>query len=639
MTEGLLERDFEALICNWLVQRGGYVDAKFGATQGPNSDFDAEVGLDTVELFNFIGVTQGEAWLRLVKLHSDDQERTQRAFKARLAKEINRRGTTDVLRRGIRVLNVNFRLAYFKPAHGLTPELGERYDANRLTVTRQLAYETDSTKTLDLCLFVNGLPVATAELKTALTGQTIDDAIRQYRRDRDPKNVTLERRAVVHFAVDTERVAMTTKLAGASTRFLPFNKGDGLRAGNPPNPDGHRSAYLWEDIWSKAAWLDLFARFVHVETPSKGSRKAATVIFPRYHQRDAVLLLEDKARHEGPGHKYLVEHSAGSGKSNTIAWLSHRLSNLHDANDAKVFDKVIVITDRVVLDNQLQSTVYQFEHAHGVVELIDKDSSQLAAALTTERARIVITTLQKFPYVLDKVGSLPDRSYAVVIDEAHSSQTGEAAKELKRVLGNRPAEPADDEEVGDEPPDEVEAALIEAVTARGNQPNLSFFAFTATPKGKTLELFGTRNPATGRDDPTHLYSMKQAIEEGFILDVLASYTTYETFFHIAKAIEDDPRYDSAAGRAAIARFATLHPDNLAQKSEIVAEHFRRHVAGKVGGRAKAMVVTSSRRHVSMPCDSVASYATTSPTTATGSACSSRSAASSTSTVTTTPRPA
>jgi type I restriction enzyme R subunit len=563
------------------------------------------LGLDTAELFAFIGATQADDWSRLVKNHGGDPNTAQRKFAQRLASQIDERGTVDVLRHGVSDQGVTIRLAYFKPAHGLTPELVARYEANRLTVTRQLPYDPVSNKTLDLCLFVNGLPVATAELKNPLTGQTTEHAIAQYRQDRDPRNITLGRRAVVHFAVDPERVAMTTKLAGGSTTFLPFNLGHALGAGNPPNPNGHRSSYLWERVWTRDAWMDLLARFIHVERPATGSaafkRANEAVIFPRYHQWDAVLKLEADARENGAGRNYLVEHSAGSGKSNTIAWTAHRLSTLHDDAENKVFDKVVVITDRVILDRQLQETIYQFEHARGLVEKIDKDSGQLADALAGERARIIITTLQKFPFVLGKIDDLPNRRYAVIVDEAHSSQTGEAAKDLKLVLGETEEHEltaAETEDAGfiAEAIDPVEEALAKAVGARASQSNLSFFAFTATPKARTLELFGTFNPATGRHEPFHLYSMRQAIEEGFIMDVLANYTTYQTFWRIEKKVLDDPDYEQRKAKRAIARFVSLHPYQLAQKAEIIIEHFRSHTASKIGGRAKAMVVTSSRLH-------------------------------------------
>ncbi len=590
------EKAFEEHIAPSLVQSGGYRAVKLGNSSG---DFEAGRGLDLAELFAFIEATQAEEWGRLAKLHGGESKARER-FADRLAKELDARGTVDVLRHGVVDLGVRLRLAFFKPAHGLTPELVARYEANRLTVTRQLPYEPGTNKTLDLTLFVNGVPVATAEIKNPLTGQDVEDAKKQYRETRDPQNVTL-RRAVVHFAVDTEQVAMTTRLDGASTRFLPFNRGYNRGKGNPPNPRGHRTAYLWERVWEKDAWLDLLGRFVHVERPAKGTKFSGAVIFPRYHQWDAVIKLSAHAREHGAGESYLVQHSAGSGKSNTIAWLAHRLSSLHDANDEKVFDKVVVITDRVVLDKQLQETIYQFEHAHGVVQRIDESSTQLAEALSGQAARIIITTLQKFPFVLDKVEGLPARRYAVLVDEAHSSQTGETAKDMKKVLGSGPvmrgslaAEGSNG--YGSEPGDPAEEALVREAEARGHQDNLSFFAFTATPKGRTLEMFGTYDEAAGHNVPSHLYSMRQAIEEGFILDVLANYVTYQTYFKIQKAVEEDPEYDPGEAGAAIARFVTLHEHNLSQKAEVIVEHFRRHVAKKIGGRAKAMVVTSSRKH-------------------------------------------
>ena len=588
------EAAFEAQVVQWLVDQGGYQAVKVGVAQ-EQTDFDPVRGIDTAELFAFIGATQAEAWDRLAGLHGGVPG-AQSKFVERLAKELDARGTVDVLRHGVVDLGVTIRLAFFAPAHGLTPVLRERYEANRLTVTRQLPYQDGSTKALDLCLFVNGLPVATAELKNQLTGQSVEHAMEQYRTDRDPANVTLAKRAVVHFAVDTHRVAMTTRLAGADTRFLPFNRGDGMGAGNPVVEGKQRTSYLWERVWQRDAWLDLLARFIHVEQPAKGSKEAPVTIFPRFHQWDALLKMEADARANGPGQNYLVQHSAGSGKSNTIAWLAHRLSSLHDDADVKVFDKVVVITDRVVLDRQLQDTIYQFEHAHGVVVRIDENAQQLADALAGEQARIIITTLQKFPFVLGHVDELPDRSYAVIVDEAHSSQTGETAKELKAVLGNASTGLEPDPELGEEPVSPVEDALAAAVAARGRQPNLSFFAFTATPKGKTLELFGRRNPATDRFEAFHVYSMRQAIQEGFILDVLANYVTYETYWRIEKAVADDPEFESKKAQAAIARFVSLHDHNLSQKAEIVVEHFRRHVAHRIGGQAKAMVVTSSREH-------------------------------------------
>jgi type I restriction enzyme R subunit len=598
----IAERGFEDAITASLVEAGGYRVCKWGTHPDWVGDFDRLRGLDTAGLFAFIAETQPKAWERLVAVHGgEDGARTQ--FADRLAKQLDERGTVDVLRHGVNDHGVEVRLAFFKPAHRLTPELMERYLANRLTVTRQLPYDAAASKTVDLCLFVNGIPVATAELKNPLTHQTIEHAKHQYRTDRDPANVTLGRRAFVHFAVDPDNIEMTTRLAGAQTRFLPFNRGHAGGRGNPPDPSGHRTRYLWEEVWSRDAWLDILGRFIHVEPAAEGSTTAARlrrglIIFPRYHQWDAVRRLEADARAEGPGRAYLVQHSAGSGKSNTIAWLAHRLMSLHGADDAPVFDKVVVITDRVILDRQLQETIYQFEHATGVVARIDQDSAQLADALAGERSRIVITTLQKFPFVLDKVAGLGQRRYAVIVDEAHSSQTGEAAKDLKAALGSASAEAqlslAEEADASDGPADPQDA-LAASVAARGRQPNLSFFAFTATPKARTLEIFG-RKADDGAYVPFHLYSMRQAIEEGFILDVLANYTTYATYWRVGKAVADDPEYETRQARRSIARFVSLHPHNLAQKAEIIVEHFRAHTRHKIGGRGKAMVVTSSRLH-------------------------------------------
>ena len=594
------ERGFEDAVTASLVGAGGYRACKWGNRPEWSADFDRARALDTAELFAFIADTQPKAWERLAAVHGGEAG-ARAKFADRLAKQVEERGAVDVLRHGVSDHGVEVRLAYFKPAHGLTPELTHLYEANRLTVTRQLPYEPAGTRTLDLALFVNGIPVATAELKNPLTHQAVEHAKHQYRADRDPANPTL-RRALVHFAVDPDSVEMTTRLDGPRTRFLPFNRGNAGGRGNAPDPTGHRTRYLWEGLWARDAWLDILARFVHV-IPGDGATRqaklrAGAVIFPRYHQWDAVRSLEAAARAEGPGHSYLVQHSAGSGKSNTIAWLAHRLMSLHGADDAPVFDKVVVITDRVVLDRQLQETVYQFEHAAGVVERIDHDSGQLARALRGEQSRIVVTTLQKFPFILDSARELGRRRFAVIVDEAHSSQTGEAAKGLRAALGAASAEAALGEAEASElaaAPGDPQDALAASVAARGRQPNLSFFAFTATPKARTLELFG-RLDADGHYAPFHLYSMRQAIEEGFILDVLANYTTYAVYWKVGKAVEDDPEYDSRLARRAIARWASLHPHNLAQKAELVVEHFREHTRHKIGGRGKAMVVTSSRLH-------------------------------------------
>ncbi len=426
----------------------------------------------------------------------------------------------------------------------------------------------------------------------------------QYRTDRDPRDVLLGRRAIVHFAVDPDRAMMTTKLERSATRFLPFNRGSApgemaCGAGNPANPEGYPTSYLWETVWARDAWLDILNRFVHLElskpgTKGKAGLRDASLIFPRFHQWDAVRELEERARRDGPGRNSLVPHSAGSGKSNTIAWLAHRLASLHDASDAKVFDKVVVVTDRKVLDRQLQDTVSQFEHAHGVVKRVEESSRELADALRSAEAKIIVTTFQKFPFVVEEVEALPERRYAVIVDEAHSSQTGETAHEMKRALAGLKAEVPEGEEGEIDPSDALEALVEASARARGRHDNLSMFAFTATPKAKTLELFGEPPDQDGRHRPFHLYSMRQAIEEGFIMDVLEHYTTYETYFRLARAGEEDPEVAVREASKAIARYVTLHPSVMAQKAAIVVEHFRRSTRDRIGGRAKAMVVCRSR---------------------------------------------
>ncbi|MEO8292756.1 MAG: RNA-binding domain-containing protein [Actinomycetota bacterium] len=588
---------FEDTIVESLVAAGGY-------TRGTPTHYDPAVALDSAELFTFLGATQADAWEGLVQRNGGDPDVAQRRFVERLAKQIDERGTVDVLRHGVEDLGVHIRLAYFRPASGLNPDLEAKFDANRLSVIRQLHYAPDHASSLDLALFVNGLPVATAELKNQISGQDYRNAVAQYRTDRDPRDTLLGRRAIVHFAVDTKLVMMTTKLEGETTRFLPFNRGSdpdatACGAGNPANADGYATSYLWERVWERHAWLDILNRFVHVEPAKPGAKgkaawRDAPMIFPRYHQWDAVRRLEEHTREHGAGRNYLVQHSAGSGKSNTIAWLAHRLASLHDAADVKVFDKVVVVTDRRVLDRQLQDTVYQFEHAHGVVRKVEESAKELAEALRSIEAKIVITTLQKFPFIVAEVAGLPERRYAVIVDEAHSSQTGEAAQEMKRALGAVKVDIAEGDEGTVDPRDAVDALVEASARARGPHANLSMFAFTATPKGKTLELFGEPTDEDGRHPPFHLYSMRQAIEEGFIRDVLQQYTTYETYFRLARAGEEDPEVSVREASRAIARYVTLHPSVVAQKAAIVVEHFRRSTRDRIGGRAKAMVVCRSR---------------------------------------------
>ena len=590
------ETAFETVIEAHLLQNG-YVPVA-----GDGFDRERAIFPDTVVAF--IRETQPKEWGKLEALHGD---RTGEQVLGDLCKWMDTHGALATLRHGFKCYGRTVHAAYFKAAHELNPELEARYAANRLGLTRQLHFSPRSEKSLDVTLSLNGIPVATLELKNPLTGQRVEDARRQYKQDRDPREPIFEfkRRTLVHFAVDTESVLMTTRLAGTATLFLPFNRGCTGAAGNPPDPKGrsYRTAYLWEEALQRDSLLDLLARFIHLQTDEKRDdrgRKVKTesMIFPRYHQLEAVRMLVDAARSDGVGHNYLVEHSAGSGKSNTIGWLTHRLSSLHDAANARVFDSVIVVTDRVVLDQQLQDTIYQFEHTLGVVQRIDERSRQLAEALENA-VPVIITTLQKFPFVSRQLlkmaeergttgtGTLATRRCAVIVDEAHSSQGGETATDLKEVLGGEELREAARKRAAEEGREDLEE-LFRSMAKRGKQANLSFFAFTATPKHKTLAVFGR----DGR--PAHRYTMRQAIEEEFILDVLQHYTTYRAYYRLLKACEEDPNVDRKKAALALARFMKLHPHNIAQKTEVIVEHFETVTRHKIGGRAKAMVVTGSR---------------------------------------------
>jgi type I restriction enzyme R subunit len=575
--------------------------------------YDAELGIYTGALWQFVGRTQIKKWNKLIELHGGVQDTAMRQFALRVATEIDSRGVLDVLRQGVKDRGVQIDLAYFRPGHTLAAGALDEYNANILTVARQLHFSfRDPKLSVDMAFFVNGLPVATAELKNPNTGQNADHAIIQYR-NRDPNDLFFAKRTLVHFAVDPDRAFITTRLKGADTEFLPFNVGTNGpgRAGGAGNPRPVRNvdysvSYLWEDIWQRDNWLELLQRFIHVQGSDKKTGKVnphtSLRIFPRFHQWHAVRELVKDARARGAGHSYLVEHSAGSGKSNTIAWLGHRLSNLFGDDNQPVFHKVIVITDRLVLDRQLQRTIFQFDHTPGVVKKIDVDSAQLAGALEDATSKIIISTLQMYPFVLAKIADagLGGQRYAVIIDEAHSSQGGDAATRLKQALG-----------VNATPMEEDEDPAEYMTRVRGPQPNLSYFAFTATPKSPTLKLFGTfdpdkLNPRTGESGmhvPFHVYSMKQAIEEGFILDVLTNYITYDTKWRLRNAAVEqkeselaNPEVDERKARAKLVRFAELHPTSLQQKAKLIVEDFRDTMAGRLGGRAKAMVVTTGRQH-------------------------------------------
>ncbi len=614
-----------------------------GWRTGSSLDYSVSLGLIEADLIGFIQESQPGRWKDLVKRLGGERAAYEKVSK-RIADEIDKRGTVDVLRGETKLNGVGFRVAYFAPANHLVPKLWEQYDANRLTVVRQLHHsESNPKSSLDLALFVNGIPVATAELKNPLTHQSVEHAMTQYRKDRKPGDLIFRARTLVHFAVDPHQVYMSTRLAGESTRFLPFNQGSGGPgckggAGNPSSTTGYGTAYLWEQVLQRDAWLGLLGEFIHIEkvTDELGKPTGDTVtLFPRYHQWHAVQRLLAVTREAGPGVNRLIEHSAGSGKSNTIAWLAHHLSRLHTgATDAElsdeirkaglgpnqpIFSKVIIITDRRVLDRQLQETVAGFSHTPGTIVKIDEDSKQLREALGGNAARVIITTLQKFPVVVqqlkDKGGDglaiVDGDRFAIIVDEAHSSTSGDAMKDLKSALGGSldstdVDSDADPLTVAEQAEAKIEAEAQDAtdliaasMTARGMHGGLSFFAFTATPKPKTLNLFGeaqTQPDGSVKDVAFHLYSMRQAIEEEFIRDVLDNYTTYDTFYRLSNTPPDDPEVQTSKAAAAIARFVSLHPTNLSQKAEVIVEHFRQKTAHKLGGHAKAMIVTRSRLH-------------------------------------------
>ncbi|MFZ5945121.1 MAG: type I restriction endonuclease subunit R, partial [Bacillota bacterium] len=592
------EKKLEEAIEYYLTNEGGYI-------KGNAASFNKELALDTTTLLTFVKNTQSKEWDKYRTIYGINSEKS---FVERLCKVVRQVGLIDVLRRGITDRGIKFRLAFFKPETELNQDTVELYKQNILSCTRQLHYSNRYNKSLDMLLFLNGIPIVTMELKNQFSGQDVQDAIKQYKYDRSPTEAIFEfpNRAVVHFAVDIKEVYMTTRLEGGNTNFLPFNQGlsgsgNVGGAGNPPREDNYAIAYLWENVLYKDRLMEILQKFVHLEKKAKKDKagnkvEKKSIIFPRYHQLDVVRKLLSDVKANGPGRNYLIQHSAGSGKSNSIAWLAHRLSGLHNDSNEKIFKSVIVVTDRKVLDSQLQDTIFQFDHVLGVVEKIDKDSAQLKNAINAGKA-IIITTLQKFPVIYKEIIGAKN-NFAIIVDEAHSSQTGEAAKKLKKALADTESileEYARMENKDEAARKDEEDKILDELAAHGQHKNLSFFAFTATPKDKTLQMFGEKQPDC-KFKAFHIYSMQQAIEEGFILDVLKNYTTYNHYFEIIKKVEDDPELDSARGASAIRKFESLHPHNLAQKTVVMVEHFRSITKDKIGGNAKAMVVTASRLH-------------------------------------------
>lgn len=595
------EINFEDEICEHLADHGWLYAEKDA------SDYDRELALFPADVLAWVQETQPDAWDALTKNHGSTAGPT---LLKRLRDSLNQSGTLSVLRQGFDVLGVKskVRMAQFKPALAMNPDIMQRYDANRLRVVRQVHYSVHNELNIDLVLFLNGIPVATVELKTDNT-QSIDDAVYQYKKDRNPSPkgqspeplLSFPSGALVHFAVSSSRVMMTTKLAGFGTTFLPFDLGDNGAAGNPLNPNGHRTAYLWEQVWQRDGWLEILGRYMVAEKNDK--KQISKLIFPRFHQLDATRKLQQAVLTEGAGQKYLIQHSAGSGKTNSIAWSAHFLADLHDADNNKVFDTMLVVSDRKVIDGQLQDAIDAFERTAGVVSTIKGDkgskSAELAEALSGEK-KIVVCTIQTFPFALQAVRELAateGKRFAVIADEAHSSQTGEAASKLKQVLSVE-----EQQALAEGGSVSTEDILAAEMAARASDQGITYVAFTATPKAKTLELFG-RCPDPSQPvsednlpEPFHVYSMRQAIEEGFILDVLKNYTSYNLAFKLANGGEefDDTEVERSTAMKGLMNWVRLHPYNIAQKVQIVVEHYRELVAPLLNGKAKAMVVVTSR---------------------------------------------
>lgn len=602
------EKTFEEFIESYLIsEEGGWTKA---TDAGLRSEESRGMNLDIVTLTNFVKATQPMAWKRFERMCTINPVRQ---FYKSFENAVTQDGLISVLRYGFKHRGVNFRVCYFKPESELNDLAVANYQKNVCQCIRQWHYSEQNKNSIDMLLALNGIPVIAIELKNQLTGQSVDEAKKQWAYNRNPKEPVFgfNKRILAYFACDLYDVYMTTRLEGPVTNFLPFNQGsngagrDG-GAGNPPNPTGgYVTSYFWENVLQKDKLMDILQKFISYEKTEKkevmpdGStniKKTEKIIFPRYHQLDVVRKLVSHVRENGPGHNYLIQHSAGSGKSNSIAWTAYRMASLHNSNNEAVYDSVIVVTDRRVLDQQLQATISSFDHTLGSVETIDdkKSSKDLLNAINKGK-RVIVTTLQKFPVIYEQVQSAVGKHYAIIVDEAHSSQTGQSALKLKAALADVSDALEEYAELEQTAVDEVEAKdiLVQDMLSQGKHKNLSFFAFTATPKGKTLEIFGEPQP-DGSFHPFHIYSMRQAIEEGFILDVLANYTTYKMCYQIAKSVPDNPDVPTSKAVRTIRRYEELHPHNLAQKAAIIVETFRDVTKHKIGGLGKMMVVTASR---------------------------------------------
>lgn len=586
MNNILSEKEYQRYIIDQLVKpECGYVEA-------PAAEFDRLFAMNRKALFAFLEATQPEKLQALRKIYKEKTEDTLVAF-------INQQETRangsrlDVLKHGVELANIHLDLMYTKPATTFNKELNALYHKNIFTVSEEVLESDD--ERIDLVIFLNGLAIITFELKCNAAGQSYQDAIYQYRMQRNPKDRLFLWKAgsLVNFAMDLEQVYMCTKLSGSSTFFLPFNMGCGegiqVGAGNPLLEDEYSVHYMWDDILQKDSLLEILGKFMFIEVSEKEDsngkvKKNETVIFPRYHQLDVLRKVLADVKEHGSSLNYLLQHSAGSGKTNEIAWLAHRLASLHSADNKIIFDNIIICTDRVVVDRQLQQAVLGIEHKEGLIRVMDDqcNSTDLANALGGN-TKIIATTIQKFPYIVDSVKGLKNKHFAVIIDEAHSSTSGKNMAAITKSLGSGEVETDVD----------VEDIITDEIQRNGKQANVSMFAFTATPKPTTLQLFGRVNEQ-GQYEAFHIYSMKQAIEEGFILDVLQNYITYDTFFRLNKEIEDDPEMKTNDAKRQIARFVQLHETNISQRIEVIIEHFRQNVMQELNGQAKAMVITESR---------------------------------------------
>lgn len=584
------EAAFEEHIEEVLLNTHGFISAQ-------QEDYDKALCLRPETVISFIRATQTKKWADYCELIGDKVQATRNLLK-RIKEVVDKEGTLHALRKGFEVIGAgHFDLCYFEPTNPVAQESRRLYQENLLHVQRQVKFSESDEKSLDMGIFLNGLPIFTIELKNQISGQNISHAIKQYRDTRDPKEPLFRfKRCLAHFAVDNDLVYVTTELAGAKTRFLPFNQGADGGAGNPPCKVGYATSYLWQEVWQKPRILDLIQRFIRVVDvlDDKGKKTdKQQQIFPRFHQLTCVRELGADARQHGAGRRYLNQHSAGSGKTNCIAWLANSLATLHTPDGKPVFSSVIVISDRRVIDRQLQRTLKQVIETPGMLVNIASDdgmtSKDLKAALEDGK-RIIVTTLQKFGVILDSMGELPGERFAVIVDEAHSSQAGQSAKAVQKVLSY-----ASEDEQKDEEEKTVEDRILEELKTRGPQKNVSHFAFTATPKPETLQQFGTKH-ADGTYKPFSLYTMRQAIEEKFILDVLKNYTTYDQYWALLKKVKDDPEFDGAKAKSLLKQFVSRHERTIAKKVAIIVEHFQASVSDKLGGKAKAMIVTSSRLH-------------------------------------------